>query len=320
MLGGGSKSREHHWWPVGLQKFWADKNGDLAWISPQGKIDRKRVRNRKIAKKAHGHTIFHGQVWETNFEGDFQSVDDAAPQIVETLLGFKPFGLTPSEALHMFRLLFKRDRHLRDTCRFYNLDENTNRKLLLLILSLLIRGPGNRFRYENYPQLVGLPPNENVGKLNMRQAYSLAKRQCETGSLSNRYYVLLHSPWKRFVFGDGQFDWLSQGLNGYRIDGRALMPLTPHLCIYVCTPRSMRVTPNCASFLAPPWMVDEVNEMIQACSKDAIYFMGSQPKLMPAFIEGQFLRHNRPNNYLIDLLDEVAGNTRPLSSLISWTA
>lgn len=26
-----SKSREHHWWPVGLQKYWMDKNGDVSW-------------------------------------------------------------------------------------------------------------------------------------------------------------------------------------------------------------------------------------------------------------------------------------------------
>lgn len=315
----GSKSREHHWWPVGLQKYWADKNGDISWISPQGTVEKKRFHNRKIARKAHGHTIFHGEVWETNFEDEFQSADDAAPEVVSALKLLKPFGLTLREFIQMVRLFFKRDGHLKDTCRFYTIDESLHRKLLLLVCSLLIRSPGNRFRHENYPQSFGLPPSESVGKANMRQNYLLAKRICEKDSLSNRYFILIHSfPNKRFVFGDGQFDWLTGSLSGNRIDGRALVPLTPELCVYVCSPRSMYGTVNCASFIAPAWMVDQINDFIQAYSKASIFFSGKPPKLTEAFLKGEFLRHKSARNDLVELLDDLAGITKPGFSLAAW--
>lgn len=48
-----SKSREHHWWPVALQKYWMDKNGDVSWVDPEGMVQKKRV---KIEKLPTSHT------------------------------------------------------------------------------------------------------------------------------------------------------------------------------------------------------------------------------------------------------------------------
>ncbi|MER8948295.1 MULTISPECIES: hypothetical protein [unclassified Mesorhizobium] len=319
MATGSSKSREHHWWPVGLQKYWADKNGDVWWIEPDERVEKKRARNRKIAKKAHGHTVFKGNVWETNFEGDFQSADDVAPSIVETLISLKPLGTNISEFFKMIPLFFKRDRNLRDMCRFYDLPEDVHRGLLLVLFSLLIRSPGSRFRFESYPELVGLPPNEDVGKGNMRQAYSTAKERCENGLISNQYFVLIHSTYKKFIFGDGHLDWLTGGLLANRIDGRALVPLTPHLCVYLCTPRYMRSTPNCASFSAAPWIVNWINNITQIYSQDRLFFVGKPPVLTEPFRRRQFLEHGRKSDELIDMLDEIAG-IRKSDRLISWTS
>src|SRR3546814_4419742 len=127
-MGKQSNSREHHWRPVGLQKYWADKNGDVWWIEPDGTSDKKRARNRKIAYRSHGHTIFRGNVWETNFEGEFESADNGVPKIINALLGMKPLGRTPSEFLSMMMLMFKKDRHLRDMCKYYHLNEEIHRR------------------------------------------------------------------------------------------------------------------------------------------------------------------------------------------------
>jgi hypothetical protein len=305
-----SNSREHHWWPVGLQTYWSDKNGDVSWIEPDGEIGKKRAKNRKIAKKAHGHTFFRGGPWKTNFEGDFQSADDAVPKVVDVLLKLNPLGRTPSELVGMLKLLFKRDRALRDSCKFYDLDKGVHRKLLLLLLSLLIRSPGNRFRYENYPSIVGLPPNEDIGKANMRQCYEIAKNLCESGSISNQYFVLIHSPFKKFIFGDGNLDWITGNLMSNRINGRALVPLTPHLCVYLCTPNSMRSTPNCASFSAASWMVDWINDIVQIYSRDQLFFHGKSPVLTEPFRQREFLEHNERRDSLIDMLDELSGSRK----------
>jgi hypothetical protein len=227
------------------------------------------------------------------------------PKVINALLELKPFGRTPLEFLRLVGLLFKRDRSLRDMCRFYHLDEKVHRGLLLLIFSLLIRSPSNRSRYEGYPAQFGLPRSEDVGKANMNQNYRMAKKLCETGYVSNQYFVLIHSPLKKFIFGDGNLDWLTSSLIANRIDGRALMPLTPHLCVYFCTPRAMLSTPNCASFSAAPWMVDWINDIVQIYSRDKIFFQGKPPLLSNAFQQQQFLKHKQNTDLLIDMLDKI---------------
>ncbi|MER9232907.1 hypothetical protein NKI56_12505 [Mesorhizobium sp. M0622] len=299
-------SKNHHWWPVGLQSHWTDKVGDVSWIEPGGKIGGKRAANRKIGFKIHGHTLFKGTPWEHKFEREFD-IDNDVNRIVAALKELKPFGYSPSEYVKLFRLMFKKDRYLRDYCKFYHLDEGTHRSLLLLIYSLLIRSPANRSRYEGYPRMLGLPPNEEIGKINMSQKYNIAKKLCQTSLVTNQYFILLRSPIQKFIFGDGSLDWLTGGLVASRINGRALISLTPHLCVYFCTPMAMRSSPNCAALIAPPWMVDWVNEITQIYSKDKLFFLGKAPKLTDAFRAAKFLEHKKRTDALIEMLDKVTG-------------
>ena len=282
------------------------KRGYVSWIEPSGKISRKQETNRKIGYKIHGHTIFRGRNWESNFENEF-AIDNEVHVIVDTLKGLRPYGRTPSELIALMKLLLRKDRTLRDMCKFYNLNEQLHRNLLLLIHSLLIRSPAMRYRYEQYPKIAGLPLDENVGKANMSQNYASAKKLCQKGFMSNQYFVLLHSPLRKFLFGDGSLDWLTDGLVAGRIDGRAVVSLTPHLCVYFYTPKRMRPSPNCASLSVAPWMVDQINKITQIYSKNKLFFLGRAPKLTEAFQKDSFLEHKERADALIDLLDEIAG-------------
>ena len=300
------RSKNHHWWPVGLQRYWTDKNGYLSWIEPSGKISLKQATNRKIGYRIHGHTMFRGSNWETNFEREFD-IDNEVHVIVDMLKGLKPYGRTPSELIALMARFFRKDRTARDMCKFYDLNEQLHRNLLLLIHSLLIRSPARRFRYEHYPRMIGLPPDENVGKANMSQNYAIAKKLCRKGFISKQYFVLMHSPLKKFIFGDGSLDWLTDGLIAGRIDGRAIVSLTPYLCVYFCTPPRMRHSPNCATLCVAPWMVSWVNEITQIYSKDKLFFLGKAPILTEEFRRGTFLEHKKRADDLIDMLDEIAG-------------
>lgn len=312
-------SREHHWWPVGLQTYWTDQNGEVSWIDPEGRIDKKKAKKRKIAYKSHGHTIFKGEVWETNFEDDFSNVDNNVHSIIKEVskLIQTEFGI--HDTLGMIKLLFKRDRKLRDMCNLHKIDENTHRILLLLLYSILIRSPGGRFKYESFSRLINRHPDEAVGKANMRQSYLIAKNLCEKGSTSNQFFVILHSRSKRFVFGDGSLDWLSGSLAANRVDGKALVPLTPNICVYVCTPRIMRTSVNCASLNAAPWMVDWINDIAQIYACEKLFFLGKPPIVKDAFRRRQFLEHRRKSDALIDMLDEIAGIEKQ-SRFVAFTA
>ena len=312
-------SREHHWWPVALQTYWADRNGNVSWIGPDGRIEKKKAKNRKIAYKSHGHTLFKGGSWETNFEREFASADDQIHRTIEAIKKLKPLGSTPNEFFGLMKLFFKRDRHLKDMSKFYALDKDVHRSLLLLLFSILIRSPGNRSRYESYSTLIGFPPNEEVGKANLRQTYLAAKRLIETSYLSHHYFILIYSPWKKFIFGDGSLDWLTGSLMANRIDGKALLPLTPNICLYFCTPRSMRRGVNCASFSAAPWIVDWINDTTQIYSRDKLFFLGKPPQIGDVFRQRQFLEHGQKSDHLVDLLDEIAGIEK-YKNVIAFTA
>lgn len=310
-MSGGDNSGNHHWWPVALQRYWADKHGDVWWIEPSGKIDKKRFHNRKIGSKRHGHTMRKGKgVWETNFERDFD-IDDKIHTIVSTLKTLRPLGSHLFDLTKIFSLFFKKSRSIQNGCNFYHLEEQFHRDLILLIHSLLIRSPGFRDRFERFPMQFGLPRSEDVGKANMHQNYQIAKKLCSSGLISLQSFVLLHSPFKEFICGDGYLDWLTTGIPAMKIDGRALIPLTPELCVYFCTVNSrMNHVPNCASLLAPSWMVDHVNDITQIYSGNRLFFFNNPPKVSSHFIDAQFFEHTDRSDILIDILDEIAGNKR----------
>lgn len=304
----GSNSKKHHWWPLVLQSYWADEDGDVASIDPDNVIVRKKSYNKQIGHKRHGHTLFRGGVWgQTNFEREFD-IDNEVHRIIGNLKSVKPLGQPPSPIQSILKSIRKKDRTLAETCAIHHMEEQVSRDLLLLLFSLLIRSPSYRWKYENFPAQFGLPVSENVGKANMRQSYLLAKKLCQRGVMTNRFFVVLHSDHKQFICGDGYLDWLSGSLQANRINGRALIPLTPHLCVYVCTPMAMRTNRNCAALRAPPWMVDRVNEITQVYSRDRLFFLGRKPRLTDDFLKRQFLEHS---NYRVDLLDELDEIAQP---------
>ena len=262
--------------------------------------------NRKIGFKIHGHTVFRGRAWETAFEDEFD-IDNKVHSIIAALKGLKPFGRAPSGFIALLWLLAKNDRNLRNFCKFYQLGEELHRNLLLLICSILIRSPANRSRFEGYPKTIGLAPSEEVGKANMIQSYRIAKRLCQKGSISGQYFVFLHSPFQRFIFGDGCLDWLTGDIIASRINGRALIPITPNICVYFCTPVAMPPSPNCASMSVAPWTADWVNEITQIYSKDRLFFQGKAPKITDPFRQAQFLEHKERSDALVEMLDKVAG-------------
>lgn len=303
--------RDHHWWPVALQDYWADKNGEVSWIGPDETVGKKKNRNRKIGYKIHGHTLSRGGGWpSTNFESEFD-IDDKVHDIVAYLKKLKPLGQSLREVVMLLKFAFSKDRKLLDLCKVYHIEERISRHLLLLIYSLLIRSPSNRFKYESVPQRFGLPANEDVGKANMLQNYRMAKKLCESGVMTNRFFVLLHSDFNRFLCGDGYLDWLSGELQAGRVGGRALIPLTPNLCVYICTPTAMRSDRNCASLRAPAWMVDRVNDIVQIYSRDKLFFLGRKPHLTDEFRKRQFLEHSTHSVDLLKMFDELAAPRSP---------
>jgi hypothetical protein len=296
----GGEAKKHHWWPKGLQRYWADANDDVWWITPNGKTERDRRHRGDVGVTLHGHTLFRGDVWQNSFEEQF-SIDTKVHNIVELLIELAPDG------------------HSHGALKHFYIADKANRDLTLFILSLLIRSPSQRNIYELYPTIVNLPPNENVGKANMNQQYGIARRLCETGIVGNRHFTLLHSQEPAFIYGDGCLDWLSGNLMANRINGRALIALTPHLCVYLSTPTMMRSNRNCTAIRATTSMIEKADALTQIYSKEKLFYVGTPPILTANFRQNQFLQHEIFADSLFEELDELTGhpNSR-LGFLTGW--
>lgn len=315
-------SREHHWWPVALQKHWTDRAGNISWVNPRGIVTKKKAENRKIAKKARGHTVLLNGPWTTNFEDDFDTADNSIHQVLAKLdLMPARGGANFLEFLSLMGLLRKRDRTLSDMCSFYEMKRDDLSSLARLMMSLLIRLPARRHKYQHGPQWLDLPPDENISKMNMRQFYGIARDSIERDGNSNLFFVLIRAPLQEFVYGDGVLDWMTDSLVGLSIRGRALVPLTPKLCVYMCTTAIRYGRHNCASFFAAPWIVQTINEITQIYSKEYLFFRSkTPPRLTEHFTRGEFLSHEKQQDSLIALLDEIAEGRKWSSSTALFQA
>lgn len=298
-------SKSHHWFPVALQKYWQDADGNISYIKPNGTIIKKKVANRKVGTKRHGHTLLKGTEWEENFESEFD-IDNKIHTLIEYIEKLHPLKGGFLAAIKLIWRALKNNKDPKSACRYHYIDKETQRIFILFLYSILIRSPQARYLCESYPSLFGLPRNEDVGKANMQQNFMEAKRQYETGSMSNQYFIIIFSPANDyFLYGDGCLDWLTYNTLGKR----ALIPLTPQICIYYCTPHSMRSNPNCASFIATPEIIEEINILTQIHSKEFLFFYKKPPILTDHFKISSHLKLADRRSKLIDMLDEIAGNT-----------
>jgi hypothetical protein len=266
------------------------------WITPNGETKRDRRHRGDVGVIVDGHTLFRGDVWQHNFEGQF-SIDTKVHNIIEALIELVPDG------------------HAHGALKHFYIADKTNRDLTLFILSLLIRSPSQRHIYEHYPTMANMPPNENVGKANMNQQYGIARRLCDSDIVGNRHFTLLHSQEPAFIYGDGCLDWLSGNLMANRISGRALIALTPHLCVYLNTPTMMRSNRNCSAIRATKSMIKRANALTQIYAKEKLFYVGMAPELTADFRRNQFLQHETFTDSWFDELDERTGHSRQMAGI-----
>ena len=297
-------SIKHHWWPIGLQKHWADSSGDVWSIDTKGRSTKKKAKKSEFGHRRHGHTALENTHWKTNFEALFQCADNSIEQVLFKLNFLKKKDLVISALAKLSWKIVARKVGFEDICDIHLIEEGLHRKLLLIICSLLVRSPASRFPYESSHPLGDLPPDRNIEKLNLRQAFVYARDICESGKIDHQAIVLMHCPEGRFIFGDGTLDEITDTLHIGKLRGRALIPLTPKLCVYLRTQPVTGPTYNCASLIATPWMINRVNEIVQIYSKDRLFYFGKPPSLSEYFLANQFLQLNGPDP-LLDFLDEV---------------
>jgi hypothetical protein len=305
-------SREHHWWPVALQDHWSTLRKVHA-LHHNGDVLSKVFDRRKIARKSHGHTIILDQeLWRQNFEGEFARADDSIHRVVARCREICRLSKIARIVLRAVRQRFRRKLSMVDFSETLSLPREFREDLFHLCLSLMIRSPANRHSLERTGTTFGLPPNEEVGKINMLTQVRQMKEGTEEGFGANIYPILIASLTREFIFGDGLLETFTRSSSvGFR-RGHALVPLTPNICIFFATPLSVRSDRNARLLFAPNWMVDEINDITQIYSKDKVFFAHKKPRVSTNFSRNEHLCLKGHTNEFVRSLLDMCGEPRHL--------
>jgi hypothetical protein len=198
----------------------------------------------------------------------------------------------------------KRKTGIEDFAEHFKIDPILRRDLINLCLSLLIRSPRNRFQLERVRASFGLPANEEVGKMNMKIQVDGLARHYNDSFRGNVFPLIIYSQVAEFVFGDGLLDGISSSIGQGILRGHALVPLTPHICIFLATPHSIRHDRDARILYAQSWLVDEINSITQVYSKSQLFYASKKPKLSEFFSRNEHMSYSgHVNNTVRTLLD-----------------
>jgi hypothetical protein len=309
-LDSNDNSREHHWWPVALQYHWSTLR-KVHELHHDGRVVSKVYDRRKIARKSHGHTIVLDQeLWRQNFEGAFAKADESIHDVVEACQKLCRMSELARIVLRAGKRRFTRRLDLSDLSQSISISRSLRNDLFHLCLSLMIRSPANRFSLERVGSMFNLPPNEQVGKMNMLNQARAMNESLAAGFSSNIYPILIASLTRDFIFGDGFLETFTLGAGqGFR-SGHSLVPLTPNICIFFSTPFSVRADRNARLLFAPNWVVDEINSITELYSRDVIFFSSKKPEVSEKFALNEYRCLKGHQNALVSTLLKMCGEPR----------
>lgn len=285
------KGELHHWWPRKLSEFWADENGAVTWVAPDG--TEKPSKPETWGAIRNGHTVNFGPEWKSSFEGAFNRADTNFPYVVNDLLQ------VDSDFRH-------RDEPVAKRLHPVKIDGTTLENLRECIASLIVRLPQNRNQAiataEYYRGSIdNKRERDNLIALNLFHQLGTT-----TKSLYGGKFILVFSERDEFIFGDGFYHNVSPG-HGTATNIKIVVPLTPNLVVIYFRPMEYVSEPNAFSVRIEGSEVQAFNDLIQVYSKNMLFFRSQRPQLLPAFERGEHLQfeyHRLP--WLQEIIDEAA--------------
>jgi hypothetical protein len=306
----GSASANHHWWPVALQSYWGDSNGKIATLSPSGDVKLRNYKNKKIGQKRHAHTMHKGmEDWEHKYEGFFDAADNQIHDVVSDLrLKYSiPKESIISRSLNSVKNLVSKP-NMFEVIRTCSLPSGFENKLILMLISLLLRSPSYRSKLTLPLRLpdgntVPIIPNEG-GDLNH---YFRSLNWLTPGAINSQfvYVFFLWSPKAQFIFGDGLAQSILSSNSPNSPSGDCIIPLLPDLCVYLSTSNSVRSKRKAAMLRVGPDAVALVNRLTQIYSSKEVFYSSAKPELSEHFVKGQHLVVDYKASLLFQLLNSV---------------
>ena len=290
------KSARHHWWPESLSAFWKDAEGCVHRLTPDGTLRRAPPKNFGVLGNGHlirlGPTSADQTPWDQDYEAEFQKPDNQVPNLIRWL--------------ETLRLEERLDRPAADRFVAESMAGDRAAMLFETMISLAVRSPRTREKSVGLAERFRgpLPPHERRAILGLNHRYiyrSIVSHPPRYGK-----FVVLFSPHREFIFGDGFFHNISgqsTPLGGLKV----LVPLTPTISVLFVNPTSYRVEPRLMTFALSAAETDTLNDAVQTYSKSEIFYRAQRPEMIEAFRLGQHFIWSDPRNPIDTLIDTIPG-------------
>ena len=301
MQTGKLKSERHHWWPECVSRLWADKDGGVHWLRPNGKVIRATPDNFGVIGNGHHIKLSRHpgapSPWDESFEAAFQTADDTFPKVIARLE-----GLPRAPAIF--------DRPLAERMISHAPTDEQFAQLIECVISLAVRSPMHRdlavrtaagFRGKIEPT----ERNVLIG-LNIRHSLRSALRQI--GGRGKALVVFSYS--REFIFGDGFFNNLTPPTD-HLLSPKLFVPLTPQMAVLFVRPTRFSVEPRLVTLVVSADEVDILNRAVPVYAKEAIYFRSERPAMTDDFAQGKHLIFADHRNPIDQLIYDIPGVPRP---------
>ncbi|RYG89023.1 MAG: hypothetical protein EON59_02405 [Alphaproteobacteria bacterium] len=267
----------------------------MHWLLPDG--TERRARPDAFGVIGNGHFIKLGKApgdvtpWDQNFEGEFQAADDQFPNVISWLEGLEYEARFSQPG---------RDRFLPQPAT-----DDQFVRMVQSLTSLAIRSPMTRAAAVSLAEhLRGPLPERERNSLiaaNLRDMHRAAMRASERGKAA-----AILSPDREFIFGDGFYHNLT-AVGVAASSPRILAPLTPRIAVLYAIPTSYTVEPRFSTLVIDADEAENLNQVVQIYSKDALFYRTQKPRLTEDFQAAQHKRLSSSRNVVETIIHDMPG-------------
>lgn len=292
---GKKKSERHHWWPECVSRHWQDESNRIHWLLPDGTLRFGQPRNLGVITNGHYVKLAPGSetTWDYNFEPIFDRVDAAFPELIKWLQSLARNDLTVAVPIAQ---------------RFHPQEASDEEiaRLVECVLSLAVRSPKNReMAVSVAEQLQGpLPERGRNAIITMSIANSL-KQAVQCVGVRGKF-VVLYSPHREFIFGDGFYSNLRSPVQIY-YRAKILVPITPEICVLHVQPTQYISNPRLSTIVVSQEEADELNKVVQIYARQAIFFRSQKPVIIAEYEKAEHLEFYDHHNTVDALISLVPG-------------
>lgn len=234
-----------------------------------------------------------GSYWDTSFEAEFQRADDNFPRIIEWLDSLKRCD-PPFERPISSRLVTN---PVTDT-QFADMIE--------CLVSLAARSPMHREKGVAMAEYLRgpLPERERNSLIgaNIQRALRNAVKNLDADGKA----MVIYSPEREFIFGDGFFQNLTPDGNHWH-DPKLLVPLTPWMSVLFVRPMSYVIEPRLVTLVANVNETDVLNHIVQAYACDMLFYRSERPHIYEEFTCGERMYFINNRNPVDELTHNIPG-------------